>query len=340
MQKKMNPYDPLPPRRTTVNITPSLDFRYALDDVECETRARRKLVDCWGFDPEDVSKASIDWYESHLLPSSNIDYGERLSKAMVIFAHLGDLPMMRYILKKSNDPSGDLIGKDEYGLFPMYAAISKPLSSEHVLTTCQWLYNNGASIKQTVGGDWSPLARACIFDYDAVAIWLISSGALLDDNGAFDLNVAKRDLPSCGYETAQVRTADRVHRKIFEWANQIITVQENFTLFLTGTLQPETTMASPRPTVEQLFLSRGYFPANAVSFLLEDTPDEKLAVFLGMTESPLVMFQGHSGVLEIIANFVGFETNKTMLRTARGIVRTNVLAWALLPPSSGEPTNS
>jgi hypothetical protein len=33
---------------------------------------------------------------------------------MIIFAHLGDLAMLRFLLMKSNDPAGELCRTDEW----------------------------------------------------------------------------------------------------------------------------------------------------------------------------------------------------------------------------------
>ena len=309
----MNPYDPLPPRTMS-----SACACVASDDIECEATARQKLLD-WGFDPEDVTKSSKNWYESTLRPSSNIDYGQRMSRPMIIFSHMGDLPMLRYILKKSNDPVGELFKTDQYGPFPLYVAISKGKGENNILRVCRWLCDNGADIKQTVGGDWSPLFRACAFGFVNVSLWLLSSGALLDSNGSFDASIAKRDLPSCWNGNNQA-ILDRVHRKIFACAAQVIATRSNFLLFLSGTLKLKNKM-SPRSAVEHVMVSRGYYAASAVTMLLEDLADGKLGFFLDMAASPLHVFNGQSGILELIGQFVGgIESSRSILTTARGLM--------------------
>jgi hypothetical protein len=330
----MNPYDPVlmdPTMRrrsctSTREMTP-FSFCNISANLECERQARRKLRE-WGFDPDDVSKASSNWYASHLRPSSNINYGERISRPMIIFAHQGDLPMMRYILKKSKDPAAELSKTDEHGLFPLYVAISKPHSEQQVLAVCRWLYANGCDIQQTVGDGecaWSALSRACLFGFQEVAKWLLSSGSLLENTrGSFDTNLAKRDLPSYGYIDVSGEPqvlANQIRRNIFVWSNEIVSTRNNFLLFLWGTLQPnEKTISHPRPRLENMLVSRGYFSKEAVSFLLQEIPDAKLGTFLEMAKPPLRVFNGHPGILEQIGQYLGVQSDAKLLRTVRGLV--------------------
>jgi hypothetical protein len=314
----MNPYDPMVQTLAPPLILSNLNS----DDIECETKARQKLTD-WGFDPFDVEAGSKKWYGSQLRPSSNISYDERESRPMVIFANLGDLPMMRYIMLKSTNPSEEMSKTDEYGLFPLYTAITEPHNEEHIIAVCGWLCNNGADIKQTVGGEWSPLSKACLKGFERVALWLLSSGALLNADGSFDADLAKRDLPSCGYEPCGYEAqkhAYRIHQKIFAWARQIVSTQSIFLLFLTGTLKLSRPSVDPKQSIEHVILTCGYYPVASVSFLLQDIPDEKLNAFLEMASSPLVVFNGLPGILELISEYVSIERNRKILCTAKGLV--------------------
>jgi hypothetical protein len=54
--------------------------------------------------------------------------------------------------------------------------------------------------------------------------------------------------------------------------------------------------------------------------LLQDIPDEKLNAFLEMASSPLVVFNGLPGILELISEYVGIERNRKILCTAKGLV--------------------
>lgn len=291
-----------------------------LNEVATEAKARRKLRQ-WGFDPNDVSKTSTAWHSSRLLSSSNITYGKRESRPMIIFAHLGDLPMMKYILQQSQEPSRELAETDEHGLFPLYTAISKPHCQERILAVCRWLHANGADIQQTVGGEWSPLSRACLFGFDQVAQWLLSSGALLDDQGDFDSNLAQLDMTPmypCSGDSLQ-RVANRVHRSLFAWAREVVYGRHDYMLVLSGTILPKLHQ-DPRRVVRERLVSREHYSETAASFLLQDISDSKLTEFLSMSASPLVAFNGHSDILELIGQYVGVETSLAVLRTAQGLL--------------------
>ena len=304
------------------------------DGVESVRTARRKLMD-WGFDPDDVSKASSDWHSSHCLASSNIHYCARKSRPMIIFSQLGDLPMMRYILQNSTEPSPleELTKTDEHDLFPLYTAISKPHTEDQILKNCRWLLAHGADIQQQVGSEWSCLSRACLLGYEGVAKWLLVSGALLNKvDGTFDSILAMVDLPpSCyyGHEGEVTRhVADRVHRSIFAWARNICFTRHSFMIFLSGTIigtsiknHPAESSDDPRQIIKDRLMSAGYYSEQAASFLLKDIPQSTLVHFLTLAASPLNIFNGQSGVLELIGSFVGVETSQKTLRTARGLVK-------------------
>lgn len=286
---------------------------------ESDSTAQRKLTD-WGFDPNDVSKSSNNWYNSNLRVSSNIDYRSRASRPMIIFAHLGDLPMLKYILLQSSDPVSELTQSDECGLFPLYAAISKPHTQDHILTLCRWFVSNGADIQQRVGGEWSPLSRAILFGYDRVAQWFLSQGALLDEAGAFDSNLAKADIPPT-YEGANtLLIPQQVHLKLFAWARRICFNELCYKVFLMGTRSTERDLSTPRHRVEQYLVRQAHYSPAAASFLLQDMSDAKLREFLSMTASPLSVFDGHGAVLKLVGQYLGVERNAKIFSTAQGLV--------------------
>jgi len=344
-------------------LPPSLTYK--TDRMESEFIARRKLLD-WGFDPEDVSKSSNEWFSSRHVEQSNISYCKRQSRPMIIFSQLGDLPMMKYIFQHStlSNPLEELTMTDEHELFPLYTAISKPHSEEHILALCSWLYEMGANIHQQVGYEWSCLSRACLLGYEGVAKWLLSNGALLtttttttssvvaaavdgEDNTTtttstttmtvFDEQMAKMDLPpsSCyGHEGALVRhVADRVHRKIFQWAKEICSIRTSFMVFLSGTIiltNTTTTHTDPHShprrrdpfkMIQQHLMNYGHYSEEAVSFFLTDVSKEKMEEFLRLSASPLNILNGYSGVLELISQYVGVETRSKILCTATGLVQ-------------------
>jgi hypothetical protein len=194
-------------------------------------------------------------------------------------------------------------------------------TEDQILGVCERLVSNGADIHQTLGGEWTPLSRACLFGYGKVALWLLSRGALLDANGSFDAELAKRDLPSCAYDMETQIRADPVHRKIFAWAKETISVQNKYFLFLSGALYHRRTNVDPRRIVEDRLCRCGFYSVEATSLLLKDISEARLRAFLDMTVSPLLVFNGIPGIMERIGHYVGVETNRELLCTAQGLVK-------------------
>lgn len=293
-------------------------YNHDRSSVDCDATAtikdlacRHKLIE-WKFDPFDVSRGMDDWFTSPLLSTSNIYYGGRISPPIVLFAQLGDLDMLRYILRQSRFPAHEEICRtDECGMFPLYTAISEPHPEGQILTLCRWLYENGADLQQTVGNEWSPLARACLKGYDKVALWLIQTGALLrplgDGKAIFDTHLAERDLPRFGvYNVGGCDTmmvTRFVHEEIFTWARQTLAARESFVWVLLGTIQ--------RSTINCVEYDTGH----------GDDRDEV------PTQSSLWVLNGHPGLLEHVAGFVGVEVNANILCTARGLVDHHELWW-------------
>lgn len=287
--------------------------------LSTEESARQTLLD-WNFDPNDVSKGENGWCSSPLLsrPTSAALHhyvGDvRKSRPMILFAQLGDLPMMQHILANTtlDDPLEEFSKTDEYGLFPLYTAISEPHPEDNILTVCQWLHSHGANLRQTLADEWSPLSRACLKGFDKVAIWLVSNGALLqsqrDENTQlvpFDMDAAERDLPPNGdyygvVDQATQSAADRVHCNIFDWAKDILSTRDVFFLFLSGTLLPPLVL----------------LPCSSTA-----TPSAEATTSDFQIQRAIQRFNGHSGVLELISQYVGVETKLDVLCTARGLVR-------------------
>jgi len=92
---------------------------------------------------------------------------------------------------------------------------------------------------------------------------------------------------------------DRVHCNIFDWAKDILATRDAFFLFLTGTLLP--------PPVPLLPCS-----STATSSAEVTTIDFQI-------QRAIQHFNGHSGILELISQYVGVETKLDVLCTARGL---------------------
>ena len=308
---------------------------------------RQKLLD-WNFDPDNVTEATSQWYRSPLRQDNIIPYGPRKTRAMILFSQLGDIAVLQYILQQYHKNHNDratqtapavLHQTDEYHLFPLYMAISEPHSEENVLKVCQWLYERGANLQQTVAGEWSALSRACLKGYGKVALWLVWNGALLQkgtfgsEDPVFATTLARRDLPSQGFYNGGVmglvylQQTQLVHMAIFAWAKDILFVNEAFLWVLRGTILPkiESDMQDKNSLQEAVARRMTLSVSSAhskkcVSLLLNETSWDTLAIFYESTLSPLRFLNGHPGILEKIAAFAGFTKDKDVLCTARGLV--------------------
>ena len=318
--------------------------------------ARQKLID-WNFDPDNLSVATSRWYSSPLRQDSIIPYGPRKTRPMILFAQLGELRVLQYILdelskKNGGDPAvvhAALHQTDEYELFPLYMAISEPHSEDKILEVCQWLHQKGASLQQCVASEWSALSRACLKGYGKVALWLIKNGALLlrhnaDESGGspvFSASLARRDLPSLGVYNGGVmgshflHLTQHVHKSIFAWAHNILATNDAFRWVLRGTIPPRFGQATQdKKALQETVLRRisqftaSTYSSKSLSFLIEEVPMESLVAFYNMTLSPLRFLSGHPGILENIASFVGVTTDKNLLCTARGLVE-HELWWQI-----------
>ena len=274
------------------------DARETISEAEAKIRLKK-----WNFDPEDCTKETSGWFDSRARQENAhiIDYDQRVSCPIIIFPQLGDTEMLKYILDKCGKDADDqafarkdeLAREDEHGLFPLYVAVARNRNEDDIILVCRFLLENGADLAKTLGGEgeYSTFFRATAFGYDKVAQWLLSQGALLstsnrDDNSKpqFALGLAGRDLPPASNCDDWIR--DRTIRKLFASARETVKTRSNVLLFLSGSL----VAPSAKETVSG-------------------------------SSSPLQAFNGHSGILEIIATSVGVETNEKLLCTAEGLVQ-------------------
>jgi hypothetical protein len=305
-------------RINSININDSDDNAV----VAAPAKARQMLQD-WKFDPDNVTQLTCDWYASPLLEKhrDTIPYSERMTRAMILMAHLNELTTMTYVLqlaqrqhvKGKSSPAAiarDILTQtDDYGLFPLYTAISEPNDEKKVLKTVQWLVHNGAEVNQSVHGMYNAFRRACFKGYGEVAKWLVIEGGtflLTSNNNESNNNEtvfchfsAKRymqplrltyDTAGCTWTSAAY--ADDVHQQLFQWAETTLETRRNFAMFMLAI-----TTAVDR----------------------SNRPQESKGDFF---QPPVQVWNGYSypGMLEHIAGFVGVESRKNMLTTARGLL--------------------
>lgn len=186
---------------------------------------------------------------------------------MIYFSRKGCIKMCDYLLSRG----ADCRKTTKLGiLFPMYAA-----AVHGNVNVCDWLFRHGAKEdirKQNLYGN-SPLSIAMShlspISWLEVVPWLILNGALSPD-GVIDDATMRKDLCPKSFWYCDNRP------KLLSWAEDVVTTHSNVRLFLKGTC-----ITSPSSSYETRNKKRKTSP------------------------SPLVTFNGKSGILELIADHVG-----------------------------------
>ena len=188
--------------------------------------------------------------------------------AMGYFAWKGDLPMMRWLYVNGADTRDVDVDIN----FPMFRAAARG----H-FEVCKWLFDHGAAkdIKRRTTrddrGGSSPLCVSFAFyNQRDLSRWLILNGALCKDDDSGDL-----DVEIMQYDFRTVYTLDRrfqqERKALLEWANDLHRPRTSFLLFLSGAHSGPRDACSTRQHV-----------------------------------SPLQLFGGKPGILELIGDYVGF----------------------------------
>jgi hypothetical protein len=303
--------------------------------IEEEESAIRKLKK-WKFNDDDVTSESDKWYE---LANSTHSFSYAIKRVplrpMLVFAHLQDIPMMRYILLKSCDAS-EVSRCDSTGeYFPMNIC-TKSRDSWGVMEVFKWLREQGANISQRFPlrnryGDGRQtnqsilglyINRGCGSD-DYVSLWLLRAGVLLNEHGEFDHESAMVDLfPNCHGGEIDEHTSEpdnNAYKRVKTWAQDIVLDLRSFFVFLTGTLAlPLPDECTPKLQNE---LQRKLSSRAAAEQICQkmDQPEDRIKL-LQEISTPLYIFSGHCGILERIAAFAGIES-KEHLRTAKGLIQ-------------------
>lgn len=241
---------------------------------------------------------------------------------------------------------------DGCGLFPLYTAISQPHCEEEVLKVVKWLVQSqNANVHQSIRNNcqYTAFTRACYKGYGRVAEWLAVEGnAFLDcehvveendhendDDGtekaslsssssksssssfSFQHDLAKRQIqPSkLAYATSgctwkDACTAQGIHEGLFYWAESVIATRRTFlTTVLTGTMISNSidddVVVQHKEEEEKKLMEE-----------LQQQKEQRRVL-----SNCLQLLNGHTGLIELIAAYVGVERRKTVLTTARGLVQ-------------------
>ena len=206
---------------------------------------------------------------------------------MHYYCRHGNLKMIQYLFSRG----ADCRKTDRYGSSPMYLAAY----GGH-FEVIKWLVHYGGAkedirkYEESCGG-FSALRIALEFGFENIVKWMILNEALstrYDD--VFDATMMRNHLGQASHSNWE----DDKRLAILSWAQGAITIHDNFQLFLKGTI-----------------VSTSFYETGTTSKRMKLSPSSSLS-------SPLVIFNGKSGILELISEYVGIPSAKD-LRTYRQV---------------------
>lgn len=237
-----------------------------------EDRKARAVLTQLGVDPEeDINKEYSFALDDDIL-------GPWLVTPLIHFCRTGNLSMCQYVLSRGADSRKST----KSGSSPMHWAARH----DH-LEICKLLFHYGGSIrKQNLFGD-SPLRMAFYRrNYDAI-LWMIPNGAFSPrQDDVIDDMMMRNELRQINDVIPNWEKDERL--TVLARAHDIVITHDNFKLFLTGTI---ISSASFRRHPKNEYATRS-------SKSMKVSP----------SSSPLVVFKGTSGILEVIANYVGIPS--------------------------------
>ena len=199
--------------------------------------------------------------------------------------------MCRYLIARG----ADCRKGDSYGIFPLYVA-----AANGRLEIIKLLYHDGGAhddIRRVTREGYSPLRVALRYGHFDVVQWMILNEALStprDVDGVIDDTIMRNDLrPVSGASWDYDK-----RRTVLSWAQNSVAAYENVKLFLTGT---NVSASSVRRHSNNPYATRSRKRMKVVS-----------------PSSPLVIFKGKSGILELIAHYIAGTPQQ--LRTLRQLV--------------------
>ena len=256
-----------------------------------DDRNARQLLKQDGFDPEDVKKACFPNPPQNRYPGFHQWSINTIRIApMIFYCYHGNFHMCRYLLFRGADGRQT----SSRGSSPMlFAALGGHLE------IIQWLFHYAGArddVSKPNSTGASPLRAAVDGGHEEIVQWLILHDALSysprQDSDIEETMIRYNLCPLPEYPWEYDK-----RRKVLSWARDAVSLHDNFQVVLTGTILP------------------------AASF--HRHPHNQYATRSTTNSSPLVMFKGTSGILEMIAAYVG-KPNARAVRTLRQLL-------ALLP---------
>ena len=256
----------------------------AVED-EAYDQTARELFEEKGFDSDNINKLCVVDGWGSVTP-------------MLYFCGTGNLQMCRYLI----DRRADCRTTDEYGGSPMFAAAAA--GHFEIMKLLSQVDGAHEDIRRVTNEGISPLCIAFHGGHVDVWKWLIRNGALsssrndVDDGGIDATMVMRRNIrPIQDNDGDNWRNDKRL--TVLAWAQTSVAAYENVKVFLTGTIVPASSSVCRHP--KNPSATRSHKRRKVVS-----------------PSSSLVIFNGTSGILELIADYVA--GTKHQLRTLRQLI--------------------
>ena len=291
--------------------------------VEDEESAREKLREA-GFDPDDAHSGRSD------LEPPRSRYGQFMGDVvgswynitpMTYFAFHGDLPMCRY-LHHVRGSSTTCTSVEWSFWYPAYAA-----AFEGKYEILKWMFLHGAKTEvcRAFKGFIADLSNENEAAKGLLG-WLIMNGAFHDDTDKIDKSTVRRLLVDIGYLRFDnvLFGESRAAFPCLSWSENVLRSSDSFLTFLLGTWAP----GYSADGLKRL-LTRKTGNADAASLIVDSVvasgSSESIWKKLVVRREPAhnECLGRHPGVLETIADFVGYERSKTKkerVRSFRGAV--------------------
>ena len=235
---------------------------------EADDQTARTVLTQKGFDPDDIHQACV------------VTGGWQTTTPLFFFSAMGTVTMMRYLISIRG---ADGRQTDAEGRCPMYWA-----AANGRVDTIQWLAQDGGAhddirrVTSTGISPISPLRIALHRGHVEVAKLLILLGALSPKNGGImEDRIMRRDLCHEGSEWSEDK-----RRSLLSWAHQSVAAVP---VLLTGTIVSAASASRrPPPPPKPYDATRRHHKRQKRSH----------------ASSPLVVLNGKSGILELIAHYV------------------------------------
>ena len=230
---------------------------------------------------------------------------------MLLACRGGHLPVCKWLFEVG--AAEDISRADTIGWTPMYAACRYG----H-LPVCKWLFEMGADgdISRADNDGVTPMRQACLHSYLSICEWLVLKGALNDPDSAgqhITQAIVERDVAASflGQETPP---------HLLAWAQGVVAASDSFrSTIIMGTFSPLLTDTAATAALLRRALVANGNTIDCAATIVDTLPEDlQPALLQKLRPRPAISkLSGLSGLLELVADFLGGVRRGRELRNAR-----------------------